>query len=69
MDEADKKKPDASFGCFLAAAFAVEAATSPPPGSECTTADECPEIQCPGASGSGSGCLNGYCMTEEDACE
>ncbi|WP_437925147.1 hypothetical protein WMF37_39880 [Sorangium sp. So ce291] len=69
IDEAEKTNPDASFGCLLTLAFAVKAATSPPHGSECTTAEECPKIQCPGSAGAGSGCLNGYCMTEEDACE
>ncbi|MGK3985975.1 hypothetical protein WME99_23200 [Sorangium sp. So ce136] len=71
VDEANKKKPGASSGCSLAAGFAMAAAASPPSDSdsECTTADECPTVQCPGATGTASGCLNGYCMTEEDMCE
>lgn len=80
MDEAEKKKPDASSGCSLAAGLAMAAAASSPPRPECTMADECseiectmadecPKVQCPGATGTASGCLNGYCMTEEDMCE
>ncbi|WP_437659222.1 hypothetical protein [Sorangium sp. So ce1182] len=80
IDEAEKKKPDASSGCSLAAGFAMAAAASSPPRPECTTAEECsqiecttsrecPRVQCPGDTSTVSGCLNGYCMTEEDMCE
>ncbi|WP_437620190.1 hypothetical protein [Sorangium sp. So ce1151] len=79
VDEAEKKNLDVSSGCSLAAGFAMAAASSPPRPEcttaeecseiECTVADECPRVVCPDGTGPASGCLNGYCMTEEDLCE
>ncbi len=69
IEEAEKQSPDSSIGCLLAAMLTVQSAMNPPPGTECTTSDECPEIQCPDGAGSGSGCENGWCMTEKELCE
>ncbi|WP_437653434.1 hypothetical protein [Sorangium sp. So ce1182] len=67
--EEAKEQGTAAHGCALYAGAAVKSAMLAPPGTECTTTDECPEIWCPDGAGPGSGCNNGWCMTEKELCE
>ncbi|WP_437960682.1 hypothetical protein WME76_14215 [Sorangium sp. So ce119] len=76
MEEAKKRDSEKLNGCLLAYAFSVMAAREGEifeapegHGAPCTTAEECPDIQCPDPERSGQVCLNGTCATEEDLCE
>ncbi|WP_437737717.1 hypothetical protein [Sorangium sp. So ce1335] len=76
LDEAKKRDPERAESCALVYALSVMAAqgdsffeTPEGHGAQCTTAEECPAIECPDPEHSSQVCLNGACATEEDLCE
>ncbi|WP_437570043.1 hypothetical protein [Sorangium sp. So ce542] len=71
FDEATKRDPEQAEGCAFVYAFSLMAIRelAEGHGAPCTTAEECPNIECPVAERGGQACLAGKCGTEEDLCE
>ncbi|WP_437624013.1 hypothetical protein [Sorangium sp. So ce1151] len=68
LDETNEQGDSVGLGCLFIVAIAMQDATNPATGTECTWARECPEVRCSGEGGPVRACSNGWCVTEEDVC-
>ncbi|KYF85245.1 hypothetical protein BE20_31625 [Sorangium cellulosum] len=76
LDEAKKREPEKAEGCAFAYALSVMAAQEgaimgepEEHGIPCTTAEDCPDIQCADPERGGQVCADGTCAPEDVLCD